>query len=157
MARHVDLSAPELHPAAVLRFIREHTDERPPMNVLFKVSEETFREYRPDGFEYAILVSEEEAAEMNEFLQQSWLPEDYRMDTRIECPRCGRLLNFYDVYQTGRKRHGDTFIKETLAGGNYHVQVADANEVIEIDCTACGTRTTLRGQHTYHAQTYCYA
>jgi len=156
MVALVDLSAPVLHPDSVIRLIKEHAAERPPSNILFRVSRETSELYRQGWPKDLVFVSPEEAARLNAFLGQSWQPQDYAMGSRHQCQKCGRLLTFYDVFESGRKRHGDRRMKEILGANEYHLQVAGQEQSAEIQCTKCGETLSTLGHLQYLCNPYCY-
>ncbi len=143
MTIRVDLSSPELRPEAVLQLIQAHTTHRPSENILFKVSQATFALQRRSQNPDYIRVSQQEADEMNAFLGLNWSVDDYGIDERVACKNCGKVLTFYDLFKGGLKRHGKEHIKATLAGGDYHLQVAKEGQTVEFDCTACGTLNVL--------------
>jgi hypothetical protein len=159
MARHVDLSAPELQPDAVVNFIEAHAKDRPSSNVLFRISQEALDLFGSRKQGESVPASTEETQTMNEFLGKEWQPSDYLMDSRIECSSCGRVLTFYDVFETARQsQHSDAFLQRVLASGEPSLQVAGRDENFEIRCTGCGTlnNISLEATHTYHAKEYCY-
>jgi hypothetical protein len=162
MAVHVDLSEPELDPEAVASLVVAQTQRRPSQNVLFKVSRETFNVFREQQLRGRdpVRASDEETLEMNQFLENDWDPSDYIMGVRSECSNCGRLLSFYDVFSSGRERHGDDFLRRILSGSEFHLQVAEAHQETKISCSNCGSETTFNADdagHTYHSGNYCYA
>lgn len=160
MSQHVDLTAPGLDTDAVLRFITAHTQNRPASNILFKVSESAFERYRREHRVDLVSVTPEQAAEINQFLGYSLSVDEYAMGAKIPCENCGYILTFYDVFRSGRERHGDDFLRRILAGDAYHLQVAGVGQGIDIDCSRCGTVNRLRAdddRHTYHSSNYCYA
>jgi hypothetical protein len=138
MTIHVDLSPSRLIPSAVLRFVKEHAASRPPENMLFRVNREVFELYTKD-LPKTITVSQEEADKIGEFLGTTVSADNFTLTGRENCSYCGRTLTFYDFFETGRKRHGDAFMRRFLGGGEYHIQVAGENGQIEVDCANCGT------------------
>jgi hypothetical protein len=152
MSVHVDLSAPELRPQAVLDFIFSLRKDRPTKNLLLKVSPKTFSLFARQLPKDAVKVSKEEAAKINRFLGQSWPASAYAIRGQVKCSKCKRLLTFYDIFMTGRKEHGDEFIKRTLAGSEFHLQLAGRDQRLEVECTACGTLNRLAAKPPKH---YC--
>jgi len=140
---HVDLSSPELDSTAVLQLIKEHGHKRPAANILFKVSQRTFNLYQQSVPEKVVTVSEAEAEEMNKFLDRSWQVSDYVVGERVPCSNCGRVLNFYDVFQSGRKQHGDDYLRQILGGEEYHLHVAKKDQTLDVECTACGALNNI--------------
>jgi ribosomal protein S27E len=157
MALHVDISARELDPSAVLEFIRRHTVERPSQNLLFKVNEETFRLHQQELVD-VVAVSPEEAAELNAELGLSASPADYLISGQEwRCSNCGRYLTFYDVFQSGKPKHDNDFFRVFLATEAYHVQVARENSQLDVNCTNCGTINKLTAPAHYTGPHYTYA
>jgi hypothetical protein len=158
---HVDLSSPGLQPDAVVSFVLSHTEPRPGENILFKVSQEAFEAYLGD-LPRAVVVPQEEADAINEFLDAAWPRETFFLTGYAECTNCGRTLTFYDLFVSGRKRHGDALMRRILSGSEFHLQVAGREARQEIDCTNCGELNvlTLDGdgayQH-YSGSGYTYA
>jgi hypothetical protein len=160
MSQHVDLSVPGLAPDAVVALIKAHAEHRPPENILFKVSQSAFEQYRREHRVDLVSVTQAQADEINEFLGRSLPVDEYAMGARIPCENCGYVLTFYDVFRSGRGRHGDEFLRRMLAGGEYHLQVAGVGQAIEVECSNCRTVNHLRAdddRHTYHSDNYCYA
>lgn len=156
MALHVDLSAPELKPSAVLEFVRRHTTERPSRNILFEVSAAAFRLYKQELTD-AVAVSSDEAAELNAELGVSSPPDDYLISgAGWRCSNCGRYLNFYDVFQSGKSQHDNDFFKVFLGGDDYHLQVARENARLDVSCTNCGTTNVMKAPVHYTGSTYGY-
>lgn len=136
-ATHVDLTASVLNPESIVSFVNAHLAERPSQDILFKVSRETFELYRK-GLPPGLPVSQQEADELNAFLDRSWSVDEYIMRERSECSGCGRVLTFYDFFQSGRKRHGDAMVMRWLAGSECVLHIRkDARA--EVACTACNT------------------
>lgn len=153
MSIYVDLSAKELRPSSVVDLIEDHAANPGAQQILFKVSAEVqqhFRAARPEG----IPVSKEEADEINKFAGVS--SQEYFFSKRHECPKCGRLFTFYDVFHSGRRRHGDDYIKKFIAGEGYHIQVHQRDPTLEVDCTKCGT-TSVFDDGCYKCRGYTYA
>jgi hypothetical protein len=136
-ALHVDLSTSVLNSGAVVRFVKEHLADRPSQDLLFKVSPETYELYRKE-LPPCVKVSQLEANELNAFLDRSWSIDDYVMRERSECFKCGRVLTFYDMFHSGRKRHGDGMVMQSLAGNEYILHVRKSEQA-EVACTSCGT------------------
>jgi len=149
MTIYADLSPSGLLPAAVLRLVREHADSRPPENILFKVNKEVFDLYIRELPEL-VSVSQEEATKINMFLGTAATANSFTVTDRKYCSNCGRTLTFYDLFETGRKRHGDAFVRRFLAGGEHHIQVAARNQTIEADCTNCGTLNLIPAESYLH-------
>ena len=139
---HVDVSSPVLNPSSVLAFIREHARNRPSQNVLFKVQRSVFEEFLAD-IPKAVMVSTDEAKRISEFLRVPASREGFTVTHETYCSECRRQLNFYDLFETGRKRHGDDFMRRFLAGGDFHIQLAAKNEAVEAECTNCGRLNVL--------------
>lgn len=156
MATAVDLSAPQLRIEAVLRFIDEHTVERPPRNILFQVSEAVFRRYRGRLLD-PVPVTPAEAQRMNDELGVSADPQDYLVSgAEWRCTECGRYLNFYDIYQSGKGQHDSEFFQNFLGGEAFHLQVAREDSVLAVDCTECGTVNELTAPVHYTGTNYGY-
>jgi hypothetical protein len=144
MAIGVDLSASQLRPEAVLQFIDQHAAERPPQNILFKVSEPAFRLHR-SRISNIVAVSPVEARRMNAELNVSGSPTDYLVSgAEWRCSKCRRYLNFFDIYESGKKHHDNEFFKIFLGGGDYHIQVAREASLLEVACTDCRTVNELK-------------
>lgn len=139
---HVDVSAPALNPSSVLKFIQDHTRDRPPQNILFKVPKLVFDQFMADVSK-AVTVSTEEAARISDFLGVPASPNGFTVTHETYCSNCARRLNFYDLFETGRKRHGDDFMRHFLAGGEFHIQLAAKGEAVEAECTNCGELNML--------------
>ena len=157
MANHIDLSSNELDPSATLQFIMAHTTKRPSENILFKVSPATFALHRQGWNPQYVRVTQKEADEMNAFLGHTWSIHDYAMGDRFKGSDCSRVVTFYDVFQAGRKRHGDEHMKRILAGGEHHLQVAKLGQTVEIECTSCRKLNVLSCHTNYYSSSYCYA
>jgi hypothetical protein len=139
----IDLSAPSLRPDAVLDLVRRHTDPRPERNILFKVSRETFDLHRRE-LTNVVPVSAEEAETINRELGLDGEPTDYLVSGgEWRCTGCRRHLNFFDVYQSGKKQHDNDFFRLFLDGDAHHMQVARASSRLEVTCTACGTMNEM--------------
>lgn len=151
----VDVSTPELRPESVVRLIKEHRANPGSNTILFKVTAEVLELFRADS-KHAFSVSQVEADEINKFVNLSLSPESYRLNKRFECSKCKRVLTFYDVFRTGRKRHGDDHIRRFIAGTGYHVQVPKSDQTLEAECTACSTVNMLEDS-CYDANNYAYA
>ena len=144
MAIGVDLSASQLWPRAVLQFIDLHATSRPQQNILFKVSEPVFELHRR-RLSNIVAVSPAEAQTMNTELGVSASPSDYLVSgAEWQCSRCQRYLNFFDIYQSGKKHHDNDFFKIFLGGKDYHLQVAREASLLEVSCTECGTINELK-------------
>jgi hypothetical protein len=139
---HIDVSADALNPSSVLEFIREHSRNRPGQNILFKVSRSVFDQFMAD-IPKAVAVSTKEAARISDFLGVPASSDGFTVTHETYCSNCKRRLNFYDLFETGRKRHGDDFMRHFLAGGEFHIQLAAENEAIEVQCTNCGEVNSL--------------
>jgi hypothetical protein len=164
MTIYADLSPSGLLPAAVLRLVQQHADNRPPENILFKVNREVFDLFIKE-LPKPVAVSQEEANKINLFLGAKATADDFTVTDRKYCTNCGRNFTFYDLFETGRKRHGDAFVRRFLAGGECHIQVAAKTQTIEADCTNCGTRNIIPAESYLHytgtigqsAYSYCAA
>jgi hypothetical protein len=109
-----------------------------------------------------VTVSKAEAEEINKFLNRSWKAKEYGLAGRFSCSNCGRVLTFYDVFQSGRRQHGDELLKRILGGDEFHLQVAKRGQTIDIECTACHTLNRfgmkIVSRHkSYWSKQYCYA
>jgi|GEM_PF-4568161 len=156
VAVSIDLSAPELHPEAVLQLILQHTTDRPPQNLLFKVSEEIFQ-FHKAGLVNVTAVSPMEAKRINAELGISGSPMDYLISgAEWRCSNCGRHLNFYDIFESGKGRHDNDFFQVFLGGADYHLQVAREGSLLEVACTECGTINNLEAPVHYTGTTYGY-
>jgi hypothetical protein len=122
------------------------------------VSQEVVEMYR-GAARRAVTISQTEADEIGQFLSRSLKADDFFMGGRYQCVKCDRTLTFYDVFQAGRKEHGDEHMRRILAGDEYHIQVARQDQTLLVPCTSCGTANSigyLQG-HQYHGENYCYA
>jgi len=137
MAIHVDLS--ELQSAAVEQLIRAHVVKPQAQDVLFKVSKKVFGSCLRQRPKSAVAVSAEELKELNEFLGKSRRAVDYSVWKRIRCSNCKKMLTFYDIFCSGRKLHGDSYIKRFLGGDEYHIHVQRRGGKMEVTCAACST------------------
>lgn len=149
----VDVSAKELRPDAVLKLINEHVKDRGHENILFKVSRETYDlvvKQKPA----AVSVSKEEAAKINAFVKKTAEPDEYTLDKKFSCSKCGRELNFFDVFESGRKRHGDDYTRRFLGGDDFYVQVLKEDHELETECTQCGTLNMLGPCASYTTSQY---
>jgi hypothetical protein len=143
MAIHVDLSVAELQPTSVLSLMEAHVRNRPPEDILFKVSKRTldlYRRRRPKG---AVTVSPDEVDKLNEFLGKSHRAQDYALWKKHKCSKCKRVLTFYDVFESGRKRHGDEYVRQVLGGDEYHLHIQKRGQALQVDCKACGLTNSL--------------
>jgi len=139
----IDLSAPALKPEAVLNLVVRHTTPRPERNLLFKVSRQTFDLHRR-GLSNIVPVSSEEAETINSELGLAGEPTDYLVSGgEWRCTGCRRHLNFFDIYQSGKRQHDNDFFRLFLDGDAYHMQVARATSRLEVTCTECGTMNEL--------------
>jgi hypothetical protein len=137
VATFVDVSASQLDSAAVLRLIRHHTEHRGAESIFFKVDKPTFDAFA-DARPHVVEVSPEEASTINAFLGASCSTSDYTLDREIACAGCGRRLTFYDVFETGRGKHGDDHLRRFMAGGDYHIQALPKDFVLDVTCSNCG-------------------
>jgi hypothetical protein len=123
MATYADLGPCGLLPSAVLRCVQEHASYRPPENILFKVTNEVVELYARN-LPKAVAVSRQGADKTNAFLVPIWSAYECTLTSRVLCSNCGRILTFYDVLESGRKRHGDAHSQRFLGDGEYHIQIA---------------------------------
>ena len=141
MTVYVDVSHPDLVPEAVLDLIQRQSAARPSENMLFTVSPATLSLYRR-GLRNPVPCSQPEADEINQFIGAELGPGDYLMSARADCTYCDRTLTLYDVFVSGRKRHGDEFIRRFMGNGA-HLQVAAADDAMPVTCTNCDTVNEL--------------
>ena len=137
MAIHIDLS--ELHPGAVEDMIKAHVSKPLQQDLLFKVSKESFRYCLKRRPKNSIKVSADELNKLNQFLGKARSTKDYAVWKNIKCSQCGKQLTFYDIFETGRKKHGDDYVKRLLAGEEYHVHIQKRGSKMEVACTGCST------------------
>jgi hypothetical protein len=142
MAIHVDLSASALKQDAVVRFIRGHIAVPPPDDILFKITPATFAALRGRRPKTVAQLSPAEAEEINTFLQKPKDEMEYYLWKRTKC-QCGRTLNFYDVFTSGRKRHGDAGIRAILSTSTHHYHALKNGQALEVECSACGTQAMV--------------
>jgi hypothetical protein len=144
MAVAVDLGSSELRPEAVLEFIYQHATRRPRQNILFRVGEPVFQLHMRE-LSNVVAVSPAEARKMNAELGVSASPTDYSVSgAEWRCLKCRRYLNFFDIYESGKKHHDNEFFKIFLGGDDYHIQVAREASRLEVDCAECGTMNELK-------------
>ena len=153
MATFIDLSTEDLHTDAVITLIRDHASHPGPKELLFKVSRDTHDRFHGEHTE-GVNVSSEEAAEIDEFAGITH--KKYMIGKRHECVSCGRLITFYDIFKTGRKVHGDAYLKQFIGGSGYHIQVHRLNPVLRVECAGCGTPNQF-DNGCYECDTYTYA
>ena len=155
MVTTIDLSATELRPDSVVGLIREHAANPGSKQILFKVSHEVLSRFRA-GQPPGVNVSSQEANEINQFAGLSATLNEYSVSQSHACTKCGRNLTFYDVFQSGRKQHGDEYIRGMIAGGGYHIQVHRRDSKLKVECTQCGTVNVL-DDGCYKCSGYTYA
>jgi len=85
----------------------------------------------------AVTVSAKELQELNAFLGKTRRATDYAVWKRIKCTECQKLLTFYDLFQSGRKVHGDDYVKRFLGGDDFHIHIQKRNGKMEVTCAAC--------------------
>jgi hypothetical protein len=136
MAIHVDLS--ELQSAAVEKLVRAHALKPLRQDVLFKVDKKVFASCLEGRPKNATKVSPAELQELNAFLGKSRRVADYAVWKQIKCSKCEKVLTFYDIFQSGRKVHGDDYVKRYLGGDDgYHIHIQKRGGKMEVTCTAC--------------------
>jgi hypothetical protein len=155
MVTVIDLSAKDLRTNSVVALIRQHAANPGPRQILFKVSSGVLSRFRA-GQPAGINVSAEEAREINKVVGISANRKEYRFTKKHMCKHCGRRLTFFDVFQSGRKRHGDKYIRDVIAGDGYHIQVHRRNSKLDVTCTQCGAQNAL-DDGCYRCINYTYA
>ena len=154
MTIYVDLSHVELSPPSVVQFIEEQAAHKLRQSLLFKVSRDALTQYRTKlPSESIVKLSQDEVDEINSHVKNSWTVNDWVVRDHIPCRSCGRILNFYDVFQTGRKRHGNEYVVRFLTGREFHVLIRRYGDTIEVDCTSCDTSNKLFVA--YDGASYC--
>jgi hypothetical protein len=139
MAIHVDLSASQLDPEAVVQFIHQHGRRRPTDNMLFKVTADAFQIHRRQLSDVTA-VSPEEARRLDDELGGSGSATEYLVSGgEWRCSRCERYLNFFDVYESGKKHHDNDFFDILFDEGQYHIQLAREASQLDVTCTNCQT------------------
>lgn len=134
----IDLSSPSLRPDAVIMLIQDHARNPGPQQLLFKVSEEVHQRFRAANQDQMIDVTPTEALEISRFAGLEEGSQAYQIGKRHECTQCGRVITFYDIFKTGRKHHGDDYLRRFIGGEGYHIQVHQINPVLEVECAKCG-------------------
>ncbi len=143
MAVYVDLSFESLNPNSVARLVKEHVTNQPSEDMLVKVSRRAYHLVcgaHPSG---AVKVSRQELRELNAFLKRSLSAKAFTMRRRVKCSKCGRVLTFYDLFRSGRARHGDEHVASWFSGKGYHVHIQKRGRKLPIKCTSCGTINVL--------------
>lgn len=154
MVTRIDLSAMELAPATVVRFIEGHSADRPTQDTFFKVSKPTFKLFQKKRPKDAVRISTAEAEELSQFLHEPQRPEDYAVWKPCECTNCARIFTFYELFQTGRKLHGDELVASYLIRNDqYHVHIHKGGRGLPVNCTSCGAQNNLKCG--YDGPEYC--
>ena len=100
-----------------------------------------------------INVTKEEAEKINKVVGATWSAHDYFLSESFPCSNCSRELTFFDVFETGRKLHGDSLIKQAITG-DYILQINKRGQKIEANCSACGTSNILPDPTKYGGGAY---
>lgn len=141
MTIQVDLS--RLIPAAAEKLVQAHVAKPQAEDLLFKVSKSVFRSCLRRRPKNAVKVSPEELRELNTFLGKSRRANDYAVWKEVPCSNCGKTLTFFDIFQSGRSRHGDDYVKKFLGGTEQHVHVLKRGGKMDVTCTKCSTRNVV--------------
>jgi hypothetical protein len=138
MSIYIDLSSEKLNPRSVARFTRDLANSGTHEDILVKVSKRAHQLACLRPRSQGVPVSKQELHRLNRFLKRSLKANDFVMRKAVKCRRCGRILTFYDLFETGRKLHGDKHMTLYLAAGGYHVHIQKSGQKFPINCTACG-------------------
>lgn len=144
MAIHIDLSAPQLDPEAVIQFIDQHTGKRPADNLLFKVTADAFQIHRR-RLSKITAVSPEEARRLDDELGGAGSATEYLVSGgEWRCTRCDRYLNFFDIYESSKNHHDNDFFQILFSEEEYHIQLAREGSQLDVTCTNCQTINALK-------------
>jgi hypothetical protein len=143
MSVFVDLSSEQLDPESIMTFVKAHVKNRPEGDLLFKVSRRALELYCGEKPKDAVAVSKEELKQLNEALGGSFTAAAFLKRAVHKCEACGRVLTFFDFFQSGRKHHGHDYISGLLGKEGYHLHIQKRANKLEIDCTQCGTKNVL--------------
>ncbi len=144
MTVHVDLS--RLIPAAAQSLVEAHVAKPQAEDLLFKVSKPVFRSCLRRRPKNAVKVSAEELQELNAFLGKSRKAGDYAVWKKVACSNCGKVLTFFDLFQSGRSKHGDDYVRKYLGGSEQHIHVLKRGGKMDITCSRCSaTNVELLG------------
>jgi len=134
----VDLTSQELNSAAVVGFIRAHVTKRPSHDILFKVSRVVHKMYCGKKPAKAVKVSKDELAKLNVFVKRSLRSSDFLLRKRVKCAQCGKVLTFYDLFESGRQEHGDERVGSWFDGVTCYVHIQARGRKTIVKCTSCG-------------------
>lgn len=142
MAVSVDLSSERLSTNAVVALLKAHVKAPPKEDLLFKVSQRAFKAFciRPKD---AVRVSKKELAQLNKALRGSFTAGDFTKWRHQKCAACGKLLTFFDFFQSGRKRHGDGYITDLFGTADHYVHLQPRGRRIAVECTQCGKKNLV--------------
>ena len=75
----------------------------------------------------------------------------------VEKCNCGRIINLYDFYITGKSVHGSAQFHGIIRDKPYKIQLKGTEANPTVVCTKCHTRHTITHSYHYIVGGYCYA